>query len=109
MCEHPLQLFGREAGVSPGRGGDDDAVESLDAPESFEGVDWRAAAFDAGVDRDACSQSGVLDRFEQWNRHFALLAHRHLERELERDQDQVGGHERRVFGAGDADGGVEDG
>ncbi len=53
--EHPQQLFWRETGFASGWRGDDDAVEVFDVPESFEGVDWSAAAFDACVDRDACS------------------------------------------------------
>jgi hypothetical protein len=53
--EHPEEFFGREAGLTAGGGRDDHAVEVFDVPESFERVDWRAAAFDAGVDRDACS------------------------------------------------------
>jgi hypothetical protein len=49
-----------------------------------------------------------FDGFERRDRHRALLAHRGVERELHRDEDQVGGDERRVFGSGDADRGVED-
>ena len=65
--------------------------------------------FDTCVDRDACSRGGVLDRFEQWDRHCALLAHRRVEVELGWDEDQVGGYERRIFGSCNADGRVEDG
>jgi hypothetical protein len=56
--EHQEQFLGRKAGFSSGWSGHDDAVEVLDVPESFQGVDGCAAAFDAGVDGEACDEAG---------------------------------------------------
>ncbi len=72
-------------------------------------VDGRPAALDPRVDRNARAQRGVLDRLEQRHRRRDLLLHRRVLRLLERHDDQVGGNERRVLGAGDPDPGGEHG
>ena len=107
--EDPRQVLEREAGFPPGRCWDDDSVEVLDLPESFEGMDRRAAALDPSVDGNSRLRGSVLHGLQERYRHCTLLTHLCIERKLWRDQDQVGGDERGVFGAGDPQRGVEDG
>ena len=95
--------------VGLGWGGGDDAVEPLDIPESLECVRGRASFLDPGVDGDAGTEGGVLDRLEKRHGDGDLARERRLQRVLERDEQEIGGHEHGALCASDADRGVEHG
>ena len=102
------ELLRREAVAAAGGCGDDDAVETLDLPEPLErvgratGRDSMRASTDTPARSAACStasSSGIATA--------TCVLHRRVEPELQRHDDQVGGHERRLLGPRDADRGVE--
>src|SRR6185295_16427246 len=99
MGEDPCQILEREARAATDRRRNDYAVEMLDVPQTLEGVDRRASAFDPGVHGNSRLRGSVLDRLEEWYRLRAFLLHRRFEWILRRDEDQVRRHERGVLGS----------
>ena len=89
-----------------GRRRDDDAIEPLRLPEPLQRVDRRAPALDPGVDRHAARSAACSTASSSGIAAVTVALHRRVLGELERDHDQVGGHERGVLGARDPDRGV---
>ena len=66
-----------------------------------------AAALDPGVDRDALGAGALFDRLQHRHRLGRLVRDRALERQAASAPRQVGGHQGRVLGAGEAQRGVD--
>ena len=81
------------------RAGSDDPVESLRLPEQPERMGQRAALLDPRVDRHAGPERRALDGLQQRHRDRDLLGERRLLGVAKRDEQEVGGDERRVLGA----------
>ena len=107
-----VSIHARSLGEKPGfpgrRGGDDDPVERLRAPQPLKRVDERPPTLDPCVDRHSRPAGGELDRLEDRHRALELVVlDGCLEAELERHDDEVRGHEQRVLRPRDPQCGVE--
>ena len=86
---------------SSARDREQDAVEALDLPQPPQRIAQRPAPLQPRVDGHPLVLRLQLDRLEHRQGQLDLLPERRVERERERDHDQVGRDEHGTVGAGD--------